>query len=74
MDEDASGISQLESAERLGGAMVIFVRQIHAKWPLRLRLEKVFPFQRAYSRSLAPRFKNRRPWADRRRDHLAKRS
>ena len=22
---------------------------------------------------LAPRFKNRRPWADRRRDHLAKR-
>ena len=57
----------------IGGAEVVFVRHIHAKWPLRLRLENVFPFQRAYSRLLVPRFKNRRPWAHRRRDHLAKR-
>ena len=57
----------------IGGAMVIFVRQIHAKWPLRLRLEKVFPFQRAYSRRLAPRFKLRRPGAGIQRDRLDKR-
>ena len=50
---------------------MIFVRQVHAKWPLRVRLEKLFPFQRAYSRLLAPQFKNRRPWADRRRDHFS---
>ena len=50
--------------------MVIFVRQIHTKWPLKLRLEKVFPFQRAYSRSLPPRFKLRRPGAGIQRDHF----
>ena len=40
---------------------------------LRIRLEKVFPFQRAYSRSLVPRFKFRRPGLHCQRDCIAKR-